>query len=83
MAATRLPEDWQRQWGHRPVLLETFVETGRFTGASYKAANWSHVGTTAGRGRNDPHKQASLPPKEIFLYPLTPNFRRSLQTNPS
>jgi transposase len=83
MAAARLPEDWQRRWGYRPVLLETFVETDRFTGASYKAANWRHVGTTAGRGRNDPQKLAALPPKEIFLYPLTPNFRRSLQTNAS
>ena len=83
MAAARLPEDWHNRWGYRPVLLETFVETDRFTGACYKAANWRHVGTTAGRGRNDPDKQAALPAKEIFLYPLTPNFRQALQTNAS
>ena len=83
MAAARLPEDWHNRWGYRPVLLETFVETDRFTGACYKAANWHHVGTTAGRGRNDPDKHAALPAKEIFLYPLTPNFRQALQTNAS
>jgi hypothetical protein len=37
--ARRLPLDWNDAYGYTPVLLETFVETGRFTGASYKAAN--------------------------------------------
>jgi hypothetical protein len=78
MAAARLADDWQRRWGSRPVLLETFVESDRFTGSCYKAANWCHVGTTAGRGRNDADKRAAIPKKEIFLYPLTPNFRDSL-----
>jgi len=30
--ARRLPEDWVRQYGIRPVLLETFVDTERFSG---------------------------------------------------
>ena len=44
MAARQLPEDWHDRYAYRPVLLETFVDTGRFTGACYKAANWIHVG---------------------------------------
>ena len=29
--------------GYEPVLLETFVERGRFTGACYRAANWRYL----------------------------------------
>ena len=37
----RLPADWHARYGYAPVLAETFVDTGRFTGASYRAANWT------------------------------------------
>ena len=49
----RLPEDWRRQYAINPVLIETFVETPKFTGATYRASGWIHVGTTQGRGRYD------------------------------
>ena len=32
--ARQLGADWQEAYGYAPVLAETFVETGRFTGAS-------------------------------------------------
>ncbi|GFP24316.1 hypothetical protein HKBW3S09_01783, partial [Candidatus Hakubella thermalkaliphila] len=38
--ARRLPKDWQTRYGYQPVLLETFVEQGRFRGTCYRAANW-------------------------------------------
>jgi hypothetical protein len=38
------PGRWHAAYGYTPVLVETFVETGRFTAASYPAANWIHVG---------------------------------------
>ena len=44
-AARMLPADWQEVYGYRPVLLETFVETPRFKGTCYKAANWTHLDT--------------------------------------
>jgi len=77
MAVARLPDDWEHRYGRRPVLLETFVDAERFAGTCYKAANWIHVGATAGTGRNGKHT-ARLPSKNIFLYPLTPNFREPL-----
>ena len=40
----RLPDDWQARYGYRPLLLETFVQSDRFAGTSYRAANWTHVG---------------------------------------
>lgn len=78
MAAKRLPQDWITRYRYRPVLLETFVESPRFRGTCYKAANWIYVGQTKGRGKLDVHNTASLPPKAIWLYPLTPAFRQIL-----
>lgn len=77
-AARRLPADWRDRYGYTPVLLETFVETGRFTPASYRAANWIHVGQTQGRGKLDRRHQHALPVKDVYLYPLHRHFRRIL-----
>ena len=45
--------DWEEQYGIRPVLMETLVDTSRYRGTCYQAANWIHLGTTSGRGRQD------------------------------
>ena len=74
----RLPTDWQAAYGYRPVLLETFVESGRFTGASYQAANWTRVGQTQGRGKLDRHHRRAVAVKDVYLYPLHRNYRRIL-----
>jgi len=44
LAARRLPQDWQRRYGYRPLLLETFVQSERYRGTCYQAANWIRVG---------------------------------------
>ena len=80
--ARRLRTDWQDAYGYAPVLLETFVETGRFTGASYKAANWTLVGRTKGRGKLDRTNEHALAVKDIYLYPLHRNYRAIL-TSPT
>ena len=54
MAVKQLPNDWQHQYQITPVLMETFVETDRFAGTCYKAANWIHVGSTKGLGTLGP-----------------------------
>ena len=68
--AKRLCRDWQVRYGYSPVLLETFVEQGRFLGTCYKAANWHLVGETRGRGRQDRKQIRALPVKALYLYPL-------------
>jgi hypothetical protein len=80
LAATSklLPPLWQQRYGYQPVLLETFVESARFRGTCYKAANWKHVGTTKGRGKLDTKNRYALPIKEVFLYPLVKSFRSAL-----
>jgi len=75
----RISPDWQRKYGHPLFLLETFVEPERFTGTSYRAANWIHVGTTQGRGRQGPSRHIqSTSIKDVYLFPLHPGFREHL-----
>lgn len=76
--ARRIPRDFLERYGYAPVLLETFVEQGRFRGGCYRAANWQPLGSTCGRGRMDRDRQAVLPIKEIWLYPLRRDYRRLL-----
>jgi hypothetical protein len=83
-SATELPTSPQHSSGggngYARVLIETFVETARFTGASYKAANWIHVGTTKGRGKLDRYNEHALPVKDVYLYPLRRDDQRLLSS---
>lgn len=74
----RLAGDWRVRHGIDLVLLESFVQIGRFEGTSYAAANWQPIGQTTGRTRQEKHHRAQQPRKAIWVYPLEPNFRRSL-----
>jgi hypothetical protein len=76
----RLRCDWRAAYGYAPVLVETFVETGRFTGVSYRAANWVHVGQTTGRGKLDRYHRNAVPVKDVYLLPLHRHYRRLLAT---
>ena len=72
--ARQLPIDWDRRYGYAPVLLETFVESQRHRGTCYKAANWTHVGQTTGRGKKSTVHHQIIPIKDIWLYPLRKDF---------
>jgi hypothetical protein len=61
-----------------PLLMETLVDRSRYRGVCYRAANWTDVGTTQGRGRMDSGRNAPLVPKQIFLYPLHRRWRQRL-----
>ncbi len=78
MIRRRLPADWTERYRTTPVLIETFVETPRYTGAVYHASGWIRVGTTQGRGRYDRHKQYDKPKKDIWLRPLRRDWKRIL-----
>ena len=77
-ATRRIASDWQMRYGYAPVLLETFVDSERFTGTCYKASNWVCVGATQGRGKLDRYHEHKLPKKSVWLYPLNKDFRRCL-----
>ena len=76
--AQRIAADWQQLYGHRIYLLETFVDPERFRGTCYRAANWTYLGLTTGRGKNGRTSQPNRSRKEHWVYPLTQDFRRHL-----
>lgn len=72
--------DWERLYGLRPWLVETLVDSQRFSGHCYRAANWLDVGQTSGRGRQDRyHQRHGLSPKRILLYPLCADAQQRLR----
>lgn len=73
-----LPKHWMLKYKQPPLLAETFVESERFNGTCYKAANWQHVGWTTGRTRQDRYNCIREPIKQVYVYPLCPKFRTLL-----
>lgn len=74
-----LPLDWKKVYHHSIYFLETFVDTQRFSGTCYKAANWIFLGETTGRGKNDQTNKPNRSIKAVWGYPLSKNFREVLQ----
>lgn len=79
---SRVGDDWKNAYGHRPVLVESFVDTTRFDGTCYRAANWQHVGATSGRGRQDREHECAVSVKAIWVYPLDAKWRETLCVEP-
>lgn len=78
LSAHQLPQDWALKYVSPVYLLETFVDTERFSGTCYQAANWQLVGHTTGRTRNDRYNSIQQPRKAIYVYPLHRQFRKRL-----
>jgi len=74
----RLPVDWMDKYGHEILAVETYVDSSRFRGVCYQAANWQFLGHTTGRGRDGGHHEATLPRKDVYLYPLDKSYRSRL-----
>ena len=76
--ARQISFDWQGLYHHPLYWLETFVDTERFAGTCYKAANWIYLGQTKGRGKyNKTHKKLTSI-KDIYGLPLDLDFRKRL-----
>jgi hypothetical protein len=75
--ARRISADWQALYQHPIDLLESFVDIERFQGTCYRAANWTCVGRSVGRGtKSKTHDKTSL--KELWVYPLVKRLRDKL-----
>lgn len=81
-ALARLPSHWEARYGYRPLLVESFVDPSRFEGTCYRAANWTHLGRSSGRGRQDRDRQRKQGAKDVFIYPLDPLWREKLCLEP-
>jgi hypothetical protein len=76
--ARALPVDWESIYNHRVYFLETFIDTERFEGTCYKAANWIYLGRTTGRGKDDQTHKVNRSIKAVWGYPLSKDFREIL-----
>jgi hypothetical protein len=73
-----ISSDWQALYQHPIYWLETFVDTERFKGTCYRAANYHFLGYTSGRGKyNKTHKQLTSI-KAMYGLPLIKDFRKRL-----
>ena len=81
MVTRQIRDDWQTAHAYRPVLIETFVDSSKYSGTCYQAANWACIGQTSGKdwkaGPEDKKANASV--KSIHVYPLQSNFRAILR----
>jgi len=75
----RVGRDWERVYAHPIYLLETFVDTERFRGTCYRAANWIVVGETTGRGKDALNWKPNRSIKQILVLPLHRRFRQLLK----
>jgi hypothetical protein len=73
-----LSADWERIYHHPVHFIETFVNTPRYKGTCYRAANWVYMGKTTGRGKDDQTNKPNRPVKEVLGYPLVKKFREKL-----
>ena len=76
----RLSDDWQGQYGHPLLVVESFVDPAQFAGTMYAAANWTCVGNSKGYARcnghyTDPHGK----PKRLYVCKLRRDARRILR----
>ena len=73
-----LSVDWQRLYGHPIYFVETFIDPQRFRGTCYLAANWTLLGETTGRGKDDLAHKANRSIKQVLGLPLVKDFRQRL-----
>jgi hypothetical protein len=76
--ARQLSADWERVYSHPIYFTETFVDPARYRGTCYRAANWTYLGMTTGRGKNAPTKKPTRSLKQVFGYALVKDFRKRL-----
>lgn len=78
VGARHVREDWQRLFQTEACLLESFVDTERFVGTCYQAANWVYLGRTRGMSKRGLTFYFHGRPKDVYVYPLVKDFRERL-----
>jgi hypothetical protein len=76
MSKNIIQNDWMDRYSYSPVLMETYVERERYLGACYRAAGWTFLGKTEGRGRQN----TTEPIKDIYTIPLDKEWKKVLCT---
>ena len=71
-----LQRDWPRHYGMPVWLAESFVDRTRFSGASYRAANWQAIGWTRGFAKRQSRFVHHGHSKEVYVYVMEARMRR-------
>lgn len=79
VSAIQVRADWERLYQVPALLLESFVDRERFRGTCYKAANWIYLGRTQGKSKRGLHFYFHGHCKDVYVYPLIPDFREALR----
>ncbi len=76
----RLSADWQEQWGHPVLVVESFVDESQYRGTCYRACGFAAVGVTEGYGRaSRDFYQEHGQPKQLYLRELAKGARGLLR----
>jgi hypothetical protein len=76
----RLSADWQQQWEHPVVLVESYVDESQYRGTCYRACGFEAVGLTAGYGRSSrDYYEEHGQPKQLYLRELRARALRMLR----
>jgi hypothetical protein len=75
----RLSADWQGQWAHPVLVVESFVDESQYRGTCYRACGFEAVGATEGfkRASRDFYEEHGRP-KQLYLRQLRPGARKRL-----
>jgi len=71
----RLKTDWVKMYGTHPLLVETFVDSTKYKGTCYKAANWIYLGETKGFSKEGNTFVYHGNKKAVYLYILNKNYK--------
>ena len=73
-----LQRDWPRHYGVAVWLAESFVDRQRFSGASYRAANWQAIGWSRGFAKRQGRFVHHGHRKEVYVYVMETRLRQIL-----
>lgn len=71
-----LQRDWRRHYGVGVWLAESFIDRQRFSGASYRAANWQAIGWTRGFAKRQGRFVHHGHRKEVYVYVMESRMRQ-------
>jgi SRSO17 transposase len=73
-----LRTDWKEKFDCEPRLVETFIDSERYNGTCYLAANFKHIGETKGYGKFGKAFGYHGNIKKVFVYELDKGFIKTL-----
>jgi SRSO17 transposase len=79
----RLQSDWPERYGVSVWLAESFIDRSRFSGASYRAANWVAIGWSRGYAKRQGQFLYHGQPKEVYVYVIEKRIRQLLLQDPA